>query len=89
MVKSGGSGRVIVNHMCNEDGFLSGGDDIFISKKDTKSYHDNMNAQGYEECFRKVLTLVPNKSVLALDQATYHKRLVFNLCFNNTLKSRV
>jgi len=75
MVKSG-NGRIIVNHLGSEDGFLLGGDDIFISKKDTKDYHGNMNHERYHEWFKKILTLLPDKSVVVVDQAPYHKKRV-------------
>lgn len=76
LVKSGGNGRIILNHIGSEDGFLEGGDDLFISKKDTRDYHGNMNFERYIIWFKKVLTLVPDKSVLILDQAPYHKKRV-------------
>jgi len=67
------NGRVIINHIGSEDGFLEGGDDVFISKKDTKDYHNNMNSERYLQWFKKILTLVPDKSVIVVDQAPYHK----------------
>lgn len=70
------NGRIIINHIGNELGFLAGGDDVFISKKDTKDYHGNMNSDRYLEWFAKIVGLVPDKSVLVLDQAPYHKKRV-------------
>lgn len=75
LVKSS-AGRVIINHIGSEEGFLDGGDDVFISKKDTKDYHGTMDSVRYLEWFKKVLLLVPNKSVLVLDQAPYHRKRV-------------
>lgn len=75
LVKSG-NGRIILNHIGSEDGFLEGGDDLFISKKDTRDYHGNMNFERYITWFKKILSLVPDKSVLVLDQAPYHKKRV-------------
>ena len=87
-----GKGRVIINHIGSESGFLDGGDDIFISKKDTKDYHGNMNHERCLEWFQKVINLVPNKSVLVLDQAPYHKKrvcypviLIDNIMFHTRL----
>ncbi|XP_035701525.1 uncharacterized protein LOC110842254 [Folsomia candida] len=70
------NGSIIINHIGNELGFLAGGDDVFISKKDTKDYHGNMNSDRYLEWFAKIVGLVPDKSVLVLDQAPYHKKRV-------------
>lgn len=75
LVKSG-NGRVIINHIGSEDGFLTDGDDIFISKKDVKDYHGNMDHVRYLTWFEKILSLVPPKSVLVLDQAPYHRKRV-------------
>lgn len=70
------AGRVIINHIGSEDGFLNGAEDIFICKKDTKDYHGNMNYERYEGWFKNVLKLIPKKSVIVVDQAPYHKKRV-------------
>jgi len=75
MIK-GGAGRVVVNHIGNEDGFLEGAEDIFLSKKDTSDYHNCMNGEHFENWLCEVVRLVPEKSVIVLDQAPYHRRKV-------------
>jgi len=35
------NGRVMINRIGSEQGFLESGSDVFISKKDMKDYHDN------------------------------------------------
>jgi len=75
MVK-GGKGRVIINHMGSESGFLEGAADIFISSDNSKDYHRSMNSKHWLEWFRRVVHLIPEKSVVVLDQASYHKERV-------------
>jgi hypothetical protein len=75
LLKSG-NGRVIINHAGSRDGFLHGASDVFICKKDTKDYHNNMNSERYLKWFEKLLTLVPDRSVIVVDQAPYHKKRV-------------
>jgi len=67
---------VIINHIGSETGFLEGASDVFISKKDTKDYHNNMNGDRYLEWFNNVLDKIEDKSVIVVDQAPYHKSRV-------------
>jgi len=71
-VKSG-EGRVIINHIGSEDGLLEGAEDIFISKKTGKDYHTSMNSKHWLEWFRKVVKLIPEKSVIIIDRVPYHR----------------
>ncbi|XP_043468345.1 uncharacterized protein LOC122511314 [Leptopilina heterotoma] len=72
-VKPSGAGkRIIILHIGSSDGFLPNGMNCFIAKKDSADYHNEMNSQHYEEWFRTILNLIPSKSVIVLDQATYH-----------------
>ena len=75
-IVKGGQGRIIVNHIGGEDGFLDGAEDVFISKKDSSDYHGSMNAEHFNEWFRNVLTIIPDKSVIVLDMAPYHRKRV-------------
>lgn len=70
------AGRVIVNHVGSEDGFLVGGSDVFICKKDCKDYHKSMNSDCYLEWFKRILELLPQKSVIVVDLAPYHRKRV-------------
>lgn len=84
LVKTGGAGRIIVNHIGSADGFLSNGGDIFISKKDSRGYHKSMNADTFLEWFERVVRVVPDKSVVVLDLAPYHRKRVTNYKYTNT-----
>jgi transposase len=74
---SGSGQRVIILHIGNEHGFLEGCLKCFIGKKNLAStdYHNEMNRQHYEEWFRTVLSVIPDKSVIVVDQAPYHTML--------------
>lgn len=69
---SGSGKRIIVLHIGNEDGFLPGAELCFIGKKGTSDYHNEMNARHYAEWFKNVLSLLPEKSAIVIDQAPYH-----------------
>src|SRR5207237_3108264 len=74
---TGGQSRIIINHIGAEDGFLEGAGDVFLSKKDTRDYHNTMNGEHYQDWLKtKVLPRLPIKAVIVLDQAPYHKNRV-------------
>ena len=74
---TGGQSRTIINHIGSEDGFLEGAEDVFLSKKDTRDYHNTMNGEHYQDWLKtKVLPRLPDKSVIVLDQAPYHRNRV-------------
>lgn len=68
---SGAGKRVIILHIGSKDGFLEGCMKCFIGKKGSTDYHDEMNAAHYEEWFRQVLVVIPDHSVIIIDQAPY------------------
>jgi len=72
MVK-GGTGRIVVNHVGSEHGFLEDAEDIFLSKKDTGGYHNCMNGEHFENWIENVVDLLPEKSVLVLDRNEFLK----------------
>ncbi|XP_043468229.1 uncharacterized protein LOC122502310 [Leptopilina heterotoma] len=72
---SGSGLRVIILHIGGKNGFVAGCSKCFIGKKGTDDYHGEMNAKHYEEWFRHVLTVLPPKSVIVIDQAPYHTML--------------
>jgi len=72
LTPSGAGQRVIILHIGSENGFLYGGEKCFIGKKGSADYYQEMNKQHYEEWFRHILTLLPNKSAIVIDQAPYH-----------------
>jgi transposase len=88
----GGNGRVIINHIGSEDGFLEGAQDVFVSKKDTKDYHNAMNGDHYHDWLQnKVLPVLPDKSIIVMDQAPYHRTRVPDTVMPRTywLKQRI
>ena len=54
--------RLIILHAGGEEGWIEGAELVFQSKKSTGDYHDEMNAERFEEWFRD--TLIPNFSSL-------------------------
>lgn len=71
---SGAGKRIIILHIGSEEGFLQGGELCFIGKKGTNDYHNEMNALHYAEWFKKILSLLPEKSAIVIDQAPYHTK---------------
>ncbi|XP_043468324.1 uncharacterized protein LOC122502369 [Leptopilina heterotoma] len=87
---SGAGKRVIILHIGGKFGFDDGGLKCFVGKKGTADYHDEMNAK-HKEWFRYVLTVLPSKSVIVLDQAPYNTMLdpEFRNPTNQWLKSKI
>ncbi|KAJ8917932.1 hypothetical protein NQ315_002627 [Exocentrus adspersus] len=68
---SGKGRRLIVTHIGSASGFVDGGMLLFESKN-TGDYHEDMNANVFEEYFSQMLDLIPPGSVIVLDNASYH-----------------
>lgn len=75
---SGKGKRLIITHIGNEDGFIDGGLLEFESKK-TGDYHEDMTADVFEEYFEQMLDLIPQGSIIVMDNASYHSRRCENL----------
>ena len=71
-----GSGKsLIVNHLGLEDGFLNGCEECFVGAKDSADYHKEMNSSHFERWWEdSVLMRLPTKSVVVIDNASYHSR---------------
>jgi hypothetical protein len=74
--------RVIVVHIGSEDGFVPGGSMVWIGGKGKKKsvsedYHDDMDGKTFEGWLHKVLKTLPPKSVVVMDNASYHTTKVF------------
>lgn len=67
--------RLIVLHIGSEDGFVENGLLLFESKR-TNDYHEEMNANIFEEWFEKVLPTLEKECVVVLDNASYHSRKI-------------
>ncbi|XP_043471440.1 uncharacterized protein LOC122504405 [Leptopilina heterotoma] len=72
---SGAGKRLIILHVGNENGFVESCMTCFIGNKGSADYHQEMNAQHFEEWFRHLLRILPRNSVVVLDQAPYHTML--------------
>ncbi|XP_023937205.1 uncharacterized protein LOC112045306 isoform X2 [Bicyclus anynana] len=68
--------RLIITHIGSSEGFLEGGQWIFEAKKGDGDYHGEMDAHNFEKWFEKILNKVEPGSVIVLDNAPYHSRLV-------------
>lgn len=70
--------RLIVTHIGSMNGFLKEGLLLFESKK-TCDYHEEMNGDVFEEYFEQMIEFIPKNSVIVMDNASYHSRLVERL----------
>ncbi|XP_068912366.1 uncharacterized protein [Tenebrio molitor] len=70
---SGKGKRLIILHIGSEDGFVDDGLLLFEGIKQG-DYHDEMNANKFEEWFTNILTKLPANSVIVMDNASYHSR---------------
>lgn len=70
---SGKGKRLIITHIGSSNGFLEGGLLSFQSVR-TGDYHEDMNADVFEEYFEQMIELIPPGSVIVLDNAPYHSR---------------
>lgn len=69
------AGRLIVNHIGSaERGFLDVAAQVFKCKKDSSDYHSSMDSEIFRNWFNGVLNIIPDKSVIVLDLAPYHRK---------------
>lgn len=65
--------RLIVVHAGSKDGFVPNAGLIFQSDKKTGDYHSEMNFNNYSKwLFDKLIPNLPPRSVLVMDNASYH-----------------
>lgn len=77
-IPAGKGRRLIIVHIGSDNGFLKGGLLDFESKS-TKDYHEEMTADVFEDYFSEMIKSIPKKSVIVMDNASYHSRLVEKL----------
>jgi transposase len=70
---SGKGKRLIITHIGSRDGFLKEGLLAFESVR-TGDYHEDMNADVFEDYFSQMINFIPPGSVIVLDNAPYHSR---------------
>lgn len=73
---SGKGGRLILLHAGTSRGFIPDALDLFRSKK-TGDYHEEMNHEHFIEWFEyKLLATLEEPSVIVMDNAPYHSKIV-------------
>ncbi|OXA61769.1 Ribosomal RNA small subunit methyltransferase G [Folsomia candida] len=80
---SGAGRRIIIVHLGSENGFLRGAGRVFSNTqkkpKDvpetTDDYHADMSTDYFVAWIKEIVDFLPEKSVLVLDQASYHKTI--------------
>lgn len=70
---SGKGKRFIITHIGSDKGFVKDGLLLFESNR-TGDYHSDMNSEVFEKWFSDILIHIPEKSVIVLDNASYHSR---------------
>lgn len=70
---SGKGKRLIITHIGSDEGFVEDGLLLFESKK-TGDYHEDMNAERFEEWLQHILPNLRENAVIVLDNAPYHSR---------------
>jgi hypothetical protein len=63
--------HVIICHIGSEEGFLDERLLMFESKTDSSDYHNEMNAEYFEEWLRGILLKLQKDSILVQDNASY------------------
>lgn len=68
---SGKGKRLIILHIGSSEGWVPDGELIFVGEK-RGDYHDEMNAQVFENWMMKTLPKLKEQSVIVFDNASYH-----------------
>ncbi|KAI4465824.1 hypothetical protein MML48_3g00009838 [Holotrichia oblita] len=81
--------RIIIAHAASMDGWLG---DALLSAKNIKSssldYHEDVTSSLFEDWFvKKLLPALPLKSVIVMDNASYHSRQLIQI--PNALSTKV
>lgn len=82
--------RLIIVHAGGKDGFIPNALLMFKANQKTGDYHDQMNFVNYEKWLKEKLipNLKPN-SVLIVDNASYHNKLLNRAPTSNSLKQEM
>lgn len=87
---TGKGSRLIITHAGSDKGFVKEAVDIFKAKKGKGDYHGEMNGDYYEKWFEsKLLPNLDAKSVIVIDNASYHSVFVENIPNTNTKKADI
>lgn len=84
--------RVIILHAGSKNGFVPNA--LLLSAKNIKKcsadYHEDMTANLFEKWFgEQLLPNIPQNSVIVMDNASYHSRLLNKIPNNNTKKDDI
>ncbi|XP_064120782.1 uncharacterized protein LOC135225379 [Macrobrachium nipponense] len=90
-VKTGKGATFIIVHAGGEYGFVPGGLLFFRSKNGNKGdYHDSMNHTCFLSWFQtQVLVNIPAKSLIVLDNASYHSKILNKAPVSSSRKSDI
>ncbi|RVE40529.1 hypothetical protein evm_014822 [Chilo suppressalis] len=81
--------RLIISHIGGEEGFLDDGLLMFEAKKSTEDYHDEVNAECFEEWFGGILPKLKPNAVVVMDNAPYHSRKIETIPKMSWTKARI
>lgn len=79
--------RFVIVHAGGEKGFVKDGKLVFLARKGTQDYHDEMDSVRFENWFEN--SLLPNlepETVIVMDNASYHTRRKEKIPNSKTLK---
>ena len=72
---SGKGKRLIILHAGSSEGWIPGAELVFVGKKGSGDYHDEMNAAHFEDWWKnQLLPNLPPDAVIVIDNAPYHNR---------------
>jgi transposase len=83
--------RIIILHAGSENGWIG---QVLLSAKNIKKcsldYHEDMSSNLFEEWFKnKLLPVLPEKSVIVMDNASYHSRQIIKVPTSSSSKNEI
>lgn len=81
--------RLVIIHAGSRAGFVSNALYTFWSDGKLGDYHDSMNAACFEQWFSALLQELPPRSVIVMDNASYHSRQVDKPPTSNSKKEEI
>ena len=81
--------RLVIVLAGSETGFISNALLTFWSDGKMEDYHDSMSAECFEQWFSALLLKVPSRSLIVMDNASYHSRQLNKPPTTNTKKDDI
>ncbi len=82
--------RFIILHVGSKNGFLKNCELVFRGKRVNDDYHKEMNSAVFEDWVQnKLLKYLPPKSVIVMDNASYHSRISNKVPNNSWRKNEI